>query len=271
MNSRTTRILWMLAVGLFAFIYVYERSWDDSEAASARADRLFQGLDVAGVTALEVTRSNVLIRVERATNGWRMTLPVDYPAQPTAIENFLNVLSGLNRHTYLSAQDITRSPEQLVAYGLQPHRASILLEKNEQRTELWVGAPTVVGDRVYVRKAGEEGVVVTDGTLTDWLPPNPDAWRDRSLITLDSISFDRFAIRQPELLPFEFQRTGKKGSWKIISPMDVRANHALIENLLNELQQVRVDGFVADGAGLDQDQYGIQAPNLTLSIGRGTI
>lgn len=270
MNTKTTRILWILAIGLFAFIYFQERTWDDSETASSRAGLLFPNFDGRGVTALEVTRSNLMIRVERTTNGWHMKLPVDYPAQPTVIENFLKLLGGLNRHTYLSAQELTRSTDQLAAYGLQPPATSLLLERNDERSELWVGARTVVGDRVYVRRAGEEGVVVTDGTLTDWMPPTPDLWRDRSLVHLKSISFDRLTIRQPELLPFEFQSAGGTRVWKIVSPMNVRANQALIENLLHELQQVRVDGFVADGSAVDQDQFGLQSPDLIVALGRGT-
>src|SRR5437867_2306360 len=105
MSARTTGWLLSVALGLFAWIYFFERHSLDSAARAEQATRLFPSLDPAAVKAIEVTRTNQVIRAERVGSRWRLTTPA-YPAQSTAIETLLQSLSELRRYGFVSAEEI---------------------------------------------------------------------------------------------------------------------------------------------------------------------
>src|SRR5438477_6021142 len=107
MNFKTTLYLTILALGAFAYIYLFERHTLDTEQRAERAMKLFPDFDVGKVASVEIIRSNNVIRVERAQDQWRMTQPAPaYPAQSTAIENWLGLFNALNRRASISAEEL---------------------------------------------------------------------------------------------------------------------------------------------------------------------
>src|SRR6266542_4696311 len=107
MNSKSTFWLMIVALGLGAYIFGFERHTLDSEARAQQAAKLFPDFDPAQVASVEILRSNNVkfIRAERANDQWRLVQPA-YPAQSTAIDNWLSLFKSLDRRAYLSAQDL---------------------------------------------------------------------------------------------------------------------------------------------------------------------
>src|SRR5437867_10802065 len=102
MNSKSAFYLTALALGVFGYIFFFERHTLDTEARLERAIKLFPDFDVEKVVGVEIVRSNDFIRVERTNEQRRLTQPA-YPAQTTVIENWLAIFHTLNRRDYISA------------------------------------------------------------------------------------------------------------------------------------------------------------------------
>src|SRR5207245_2336617 len=81
----------------------------------------FPGFDARQVTGLEIIRSNSgsVIRVERTNEHWQLSRPI-YPAQSTAIENWLGLFHSLNRRAF-SAEEL-QAQGGLAAFGLEDRR-----------------------------------------------------------------------------------------------------------------------------------------------------
>src|SRR5215510_15466899 len=107
MNSKSTVWLLIATLGLGAYIFLFERHTLNTEERARQAAKLFPDFDPAKVASVEVLRSNNVkfIRAERANDQWRLVQPA-YPAQSTAIDNWLSLFKSLDRRAYYSAQDV---------------------------------------------------------------------------------------------------------------------------------------------------------------------
>lgn len=269
MNPTTTRWLVALALGCFAYIYFYERHVPNSQERAERATKLLPDFVPAEVNSLEIIRTNPVVRVARSNETWRLTLPVNYPAQPTGIENFLDTLASLRRSVYIPAKEMLQQPGGLAAFGLDAPRFNVIVQQNTNRIELRVGGQAPLGEQLYVQLVGSEGVFVTDAVLLERFPLSADDWRDRALLNMKGLAFDRIEIRAGALSN-EIERNATNRQWRLTKPMSARANSQLIEQVLQILQNARVSQFVSDATAADLESFGLQPPQLELFLGRGT-
>lgn len=264
MNPRHTWLWVALAGGLFAFIFLFERHWERPEAGPPR---VLPGLKAAAVTSVQVRPAGALeIRADRTNGVWELTRPLRYPGQAASIENLLAALEQLRAATTISAGEVRQHPNATAEYGFDTPQVSLLLQPGDHR--LLVGARTPPGDQVYLQVVGVEGVFVVSAELLNLIPRGVNGWRDTTWVSLKNLTFDRVVVTSAERV-FEVQRDAAGQQW-LLRPLQVRADPAKIESALQELQQLRVTQFVSDQPGADLESYGLQPPELALTLTQGT-
>lgn len=264
MNSKQTKWLVGLALALLAFIVAVELRRPDL-ATSTPGGTLVPQLRPATVTRVELTRSNATFRAERAGGQWRLTAPLNYPANDLALNALLDVCSKLRPRQHVTGAEATR----LVDFGLQPPQATVLFQQGGQPVELRIGARTAVNDLLYVQVAGSDHIAITDAKLLELLPLTADAWRDRRLLSLTGLKFDRLRVRNGTR-DLVAQR-GTNRLWRIEEPKPVkRANTPRLDQLLTELQRWPVQRFVTDDPKAELDSFGLQPSEMELAFGAGT-
>jgi len=171
MHSKSTFWLMVVTLGLGTYIFLFERHTLNTGERAQQAAKLFPDFDPAKVASVEILRSNNVkfIRAERANDQWRLVQPA-YPAQSTAIDNWLGLFSSLDRRTYLSAQDLLAQPGGLTAFGLDSPQATVMIQQGTRKIHVLLGAKTPVGEMLYLQQVGSDGVFVTDSALLDRLP-----------------------------------------------------------------------------------------------------
>ncbi|MFZ9855054.1 MAG: DUF4340 domain-containing protein [Limisphaerales bacterium] len=267
MNTRSTWILVLLALALGGYTYLTERPAGLPGAVAVR----FTTFDPSQVQGIELLRSNGIVRVDRAGSGWRMSLPVVYGAQKTAVEGFLKSLSELQPRRMISASELSArgGTNSLKAFGFDAEPLTVKLEMASGSPLLYqIGGPTPLGAQFYFKQVGADGVFTGDDAFLGNLPPTPDHWRDRSLFDLRGQSFDRLEIRGPTA--FTAVRESTNGSWRLVKPLAARADSERIEALINALQVTPVAAFVSDSPLVDLAAYGFQPPESEFVLGRGT-
>lgn len=270
MNPKTTRILVVLALGLSAFIFFYERKLPDTEQRRQLAERLFPRFEAARATSLEVTRPNQgTLRAEQQNNVWTLTVPFPYPAQSTRIEALLNDVAGLTQHAYISAQELLSRTNGLAEFGLNPPLAKLIVQEDGRAIELVIGAKTLVREQVYLQIVGSEGVFVCDGALLEHLPASANDWRDTALLRLKGLTYNRLAVRTGPR-DVEAQLDPLTRLWRLTKPMPVRADSLVLDAFLGEFQRWQIASFVTDNPGADLESFGLQPPEVQFVIGQGT-
>lgn len=269
MNWKTTWCLVGLALGLWAFIWFYERHTRPTATTGQPPPRLVP-LQAAQVTTVQVRRTNqFVLRAERSNQGWNLTAPTFYPGQTYAIQRLLQNLEELTGPPCLQAHELAAQGRTLADYGLAVPQAAVVLEGAGQRVEVLFGAKTPVGDQVYVQLLGQPGIYLAPAELFDRLPQSHHDWRDPALVSLEGLTLDRFEVRAAGRgFAIVVDRTNQV--FQLIKPTLARADRAKVEALLRQIQTNRVAAFVSDDPRADLEAYGLAPPEAEFVFGQGT-
>ncbi len=265
MNTRLTWLLLLIASALGGYIYLTDFGPGARPPAAARVTP-FPRFELTQVTAVELVRSNTVIRVVRDEAGWRMQLPVAYPAQAPAIESLLESLSKAQPTRWLSDADL--GTNSLASFGLEAAALTVKLEVAGHPLLLQFGGPAPIGEQFYLKPVGTDGIFVMPNTLLARLPRSADYWRDRSLMPAEGVAYDRFEVRGKT--PGFEARKDASGRWQLTKPLPARADSARLETVIHSLRTARVSAFLSDSPNVDLEPLGLQPPENEFILGRGT-
>jgi hypothetical protein len=268
MNPRSTLWLGALALGLLAYIYFVEWRTPLSSGPSAAAVRLLPNLTPLKVTAVEIARSNQVIRAELVNDRWQLTNP-SYPAQSTGIQAFLAALLDLTAQEEISAQEAISADGGLSQFGLDPPLTTIKLQEGADVLQLRVGTRTLMGNKVYVQPVRAPGIFIADAAFLEYLPTSAKQWRNPLLMPLGVPNFDHIAIASGTR-SFKLERENTNRTWRLVEPMQARADFNQVQSLVRELSNARISQFVSDDPKEDLEGFGLQTPEAELVLGLGS-
>jgi hypothetical protein len=262
---------------VFAFIVLVERPIRMERLRQASRSVL-PGLDPATVTNIEIQPwgkpSIHAERVRLGTNIWRLTEPIRYPARGGEIEALLDSLAMLEWKDRISDQELRDRPDAQQQYGFVQPQFSILLQTGGQDRRLEIGDLSPLGDEVFLNLVGSTAICLTDADVLKLIPQNKDQWRDLSLLDLAKIPFDELTVRaaaRDKLL--DLRRDPTNRLWYMNRPWPARADSAVVNALLDQLQHSQVKGFVSDDPQADLEPFGLQSspqtPGLTMVFSNG--
>ncbi len=270
MNGRGTLFWFVIAVLLFGLIQVQRHLAPKPRPGPAR---VLPQIRAGQVDQVEIFRNGNTIEAERAKDAWRLTEPLAYPAQPYAIEHLLAVLQRLTPAAYISSSDLRGRTNADTEFGFKPPRASIVLRQPNYEARLLVGGLTGPGDQVFLQVVGVDGIDVVDASLLKWIPQTANDWRDKTLLDLKTLAFDKLdtisLTNGGKVL--QLQRDASAGLWRIvIPPIQARADNARLDELVGRLRNARVTSFITDDPNADLDSLGLQTPGFQLGLGQAT-
>jgi hypothetical protein len=270
MNPRNTFFLVVLAAGLFAFIFFYERH---RNLEPPPPPKLLAGLDAAAVTNVQVQiRGEDKINAERMADGsWQLTgrpLTGPYPAIGPYIENMLMALVGISPQIHISAEQLKGKRNVDADYGLEsPVVTIVAIQRGENMHTLQLGNLTAPGNQIYARVVGSDGVDIIATNSLRYIPHQLADWRDPVFVSLQGRVFDRITVTNGSKT-FTLQSDGTNSSWHI-APHE-RVNLVDLKNLFDQLQAIRVVQFKTDDPKADLEPFGLQPPELQLDFDEGT-
>jgi hypothetical protein len=268
MNSKTTGIWFVIAAILFALIFFFERQ---QRHANAEPAQILIHLQPQLVTSVQIIPAGVLeIRADRTNQMWLLTKPIVYPAQPAAVEALLDALQKLTPAMRLSAGELRERPDAEKEFGFDSPQISLVIEAGEQRWQLLVGNKTAPGDQVFLRVVGVEGVFVTDADWLKFIPRAVNDWRDTALVDVNQINDCDWIVVTNGAKIIELRRGATDHLWRMIRPLQARADGDRITDALQRLQTARVSQFVTDDPKADLSAFGLQPADLNLWLGRNT-
>jgi len=267
MNSKSTWYWGIAAVGLFAFIFLFERHL---RKPSAGPEKVLPGLHAGQITGISITPAGLpVIHVERTNDLWVLTQPVNYPALSPAVDAFVGALKNLTTYPPLTPAELRKHAKADEEFGFVSPQATAILFQGDQTIQVLFGSRTVPGDQVFLRVVGVENVFIVDAGLLSLLPRTVDDWRDRTFVDLGGLAFDRLAITNGANF-FELRRDTTNAPWRITYPTPARADNEKTTALLEQLSTLSVNQFATDHAHADLDSFGLQPPDLEINLSEGT-
>jgi hypothetical protein len=268
MNPRQTWFWLVLAAVLFGLVFARDRYFRGHEPGSVK---VVPNLKPSAVESIEITLTNSAeLRAERTAGGWTLTKPLSYPAQAASIEALLARLERLTPATSVRTEELKNRPKADEEFGFSNPQASILIQQQgDARIRLLLGSKTAPGDQFFLQVVGAESVYVVDATVLRLVPRTVNDWRDRTVLDLRTLAFDRIAVTNGTRI-FELQRDSTNSPWRMVRPFSARADGARIEQALDNLQSLRITQFVSDDPKADLESLNLQPPDMELTFSQGS-
>src|ERR1700722_6863731 len=245
MKLSTTLVLLAIAIGLGIFVWILDRR-SPGNRELARSAYLVD-LDRNDVTQLEIENGDSKTRLQKTSDGWRLTAPMADRADPKVIDTLLysaqflkrddsvtNLGKGEQKRNYLKQFGVLRSRLILRCIGKQTH------------VELQFGGEKAVEGSCYVRVDSKDDVFVTDDDLKNLVSKPPDFFRDHELTPFLAPEIDRIVLTQAA---GEIELVRQRDQWQIERPIKARASQAAVSRMLKKINETPVLQFQDEEAG----------------------
>jgi hypothetical protein len=241
MNPRTTGILVLVAAALGAFVYFYEIQGEAARTeAEEKAKRLFAEIEQNEIQWVEVTLpGSPPARIERREAKWHMTAPLDFPADAAVADAMTSTLASLTSESELE------NPPPPDEYGLGADARIVRFAAKDQEHTLRLGKDTPLGGGAYASAGGDAVYTVPKFKATS-LAKRSDDLRDKRVLSFDPQTVTRIEASWPggRVVLAREVKDETPGEWRLVEPIQGRADADTVADLLSDLELLRGDSFV---------------------------
>ena len=252
MRSKVTLVLIFLNVALAVIIFHFERSWR-TESVAREVRRRVLGAEAADIRSLDVTTGTPGggFSLERRADGWFLTRPVEWRANPSAVSRIINDLQFLDQETSFAVRDVVKNGQSLADYGLDHAKLTVSFASGGPdttgspavRTILRLGDATKVGQRVYLLSSDGERIHVIRRELADSLSMPLEQLRADTVLTIPVFETKALNVQAspPAGVLVLIQRASNR--WWFETPIPARADKDAVERAVNGLGFLRLREF----------------------------
>ncbi|HVZ89453.1 MAG TPA: DUF4340 domain-containing protein [Polyangia bacterium] len=263
MNRKT-----LAALGAFAVLVIVAvvalRQPEKGERASDRA-RPIPALDAAQITSIDVTKGGTTTSIKRDGANFRVTAPVNYPADPTFGRTAFESLGKMDVSDLVSEQ-----PEKQAEFEVDDKTGVRVVAKHDGTVLADIVIGKAVGAGTMVRQPGKNDIWEASGVTKYMFDKTTTDWRDKSITTFPAAEAEKLDVASKDGQKISLKKTGTKqgndDKW------DVTQSSVKIDNLDNSvpngvisaLASWKANDFADDAKPADT---GLDAPALTVSVG----
>jgi hypothetical protein len=261
MQTRNTVIMAVVLLAISGFVYFYEIVGRPEREEAERVAGLLVVFEDAEISELSVTTADGEVTATKTDATWRITAPVDVPADSIAIAALLESVRAAEQQRL-----VLEEAEDLAPFGLDEPIATLVLKRAEgDPIKVAVGKDTPVGASVYVRVGESRNVYSAMRPLRDEINKTLFDLRDRTVLnfasgTIQHVEYARDGLRAS-------LRRGGSG-WTAESPFVGSADAQSIDDLLNGLAAAEASAYVLDSTPDDAAlaEYGLDRPAATVTL-----
>jgi len=245
-------------------VYLVSNSLDSSLGKSTfdLRDKTALKFDQEKVDSVDLVSKSDTIRLVRSGDQWKLSKPVDAPADLTSVEGLIGQLHS----SQMSAlKDSPEEVKDLKKFGLDKPEVTATLGIGSARVVLELGSAAETGT-FWARDASKPNVFSISSGLADELRKKPFDFRRKEIFEFRPFNTTRFEIvRGKETRAFErVKGTGPNptDTWKQVVPADKAVDSSNLEGALLEFSNLRAQAAV-DKAG---PETGLNNPFAVITV-----
>ena len=239
------------------------------------------GPETATIQSLEIAGGHLAepVRIEKRQEGWMITRPTEWPANPHAVSRILNELMLLDHYTSFLVKDLAKSGLSLADYGLDKPQFTLTFtagvdtgaSRNAaaaplKTVTLRIGDTTKVGNRLYVLSPDGERIHVVGRSLANSLALPLDQLQADTIFNIPLFEVRSFNLQTgaPTNLRIRLRREGSR--WSFEAPILTRADRAQVELTINTLNGLHTQLFLDPATMPPADQTGLNTPTFRFTL-----
>ena len=261
MNWRTTLVLAVVVIGVFAYLRFFEMKQPSTGEARRQAQNVVN-FDRSKIDGIIIQNGDEKIEIRRRDNKWRLEIPIKDQADGALIENLLSDLETWQKEGTIPAKDIEADKSKLNEYGLNRPKLKLKLIGSDRPPEILFGKDAALEGRIYVRFDNSKEAFLAKQSVKKDIDKKAEEFRDKKLTDLTTAQVLRIALKTPA---GEMELEKKGDHWNIVKPLRARADDAKVGDLIAQITTARIQQFVADDHG-DLRPYGLAEPRGSITL-----
>jgi hypothetical protein len=234
-------------------------------SAAAVRDKTVFPFDREKVARVEIDGPRGTVTLARENNQWKITAPEALAADQTEASALLQKLQGLKAQAFLT-EDASGIPRYLAKPALR-----VIVTDDGGRASTLLLAPSSErrGNQpsAYAAVAERGPVALVSASALDDLGRTANDLRDRRLLgNLEPKDVQRVTVKRAGKTVV-LERKGE-GEWRMAEPTKGPAKSGKVDDLLYTARGLKWKDLVAP-RGEDAARYGLDAPELEITLGRG--
>jgi len=261
MNWRTTLVLAVVVLGVFAYLRFFEMKQPSTEEARRQAQNVVN-FDRNKIDGLIIQNGDEKIEIRRHDNKWRLETPFKDQADGALVENLLSDLETWQKEGTIPAKDIDADKSKLNEYGLNRPKLKLKLFGADRPPEILFGKDAALEGRMYVRFENSKETFLARQSVKKDIDKKAEEFRDKKLTDLTTAQVRRIVLKTPV---GEMELEKKGDHWEIVKPLRARADDEKVGDLIAQVTTARIQQFVADDHG-DLRPYGLADPRGSITL-----
>jgi hypothetical protein len=251
-------VLAVLVAALGGYLYFYEVPQAQKEAQKEK----LAGVAADAVTGVQLVYPDRTIVLTKTDKGWRLTQPVDAPADEAVVKSIVQAVTALEVQ-----KSLDEMPADLGPFGLdKPSTVITLSTKDGAQSPIQIGKNTTIGAKTYVRKGDAPKIYLTPSTIQTAINKQVKDVRDKQLLAFEDADVKRIEVAKPGAPALTLTR--KEGDTWTLDPGGVPADPTEVRSYVSALRTTRATDF-PDDAPADLAKYGLTTPRLTITVATG--
>ena len=267
MSWRKTVLFFLVLLAVAGFYYL--KIWRgnpaestfslSSDAARSPVHSLAHGKSIIRLTLRDSSKKTEISFSKTNGQKWRITKPIDYPAETAIVEGFSALLKLSPRLRQFSTEGVS-----LKEFGLDSPHLSICISTNQKPEEkcLWVGSDAPAFKGAYTKWGDESKYFLVDANFVAAFDKSLYSARKKQVFTLTDREIKTVRFRSPDH-EYELNHQGKQ--WWLDKP-----SHALVGSDAAELIFVSLNGIYVkeflDAHHPEDQKFGFKQPARIIQI-----
>ena len=250
-----TLLLAGVLAGLGGYLYFVELPEQRTEVVTATQAKQILPFAEAQISAIKVrSHSGEVVLSQTPGQPWAITEPLHTDADQRQVQALLRALV-----TGKVTRLVETHPVSLTPFGLDHPSTVVTLTAGDRQETLSIGDAGPLSSTLYVLRASDESVLLTDLAPKDFLNRTLLSFRRKELLQFNQQETEQLRLTYPttEMVLYAYEEKPKK-KWRIRYPIEAEADRTEIQALLFRLGDLKALAIVDPGPERDK-----LAPTLT--------
>ena len=252
--KKSTGILFLIAALLAASVYFFERKHTPASDTAGDSSKPTFTVSADAVTAFRLQHKGDTIALERRSDGWYLTQPLETRGDQPVVNAIASQISTLQTERTFPA-----APDKVASFGLE--HPDITLEftvKDGAKHTLRLGAKDFSGSSVYASVDNAKDVALLPQSIYDICDKPLEDFRDRTVLAVPAADAVSFTLHNKAGETLELR---KDTDWKIVKPRESLADSTAVGTLLQNVGSAQISHFASDSMA-DLAKDGLTQPAI---------
>lgn len=249
--------------GLGLYLYFVELPGQRTEVATATQAKQILPFAEAEITTVTVRgHSGEVVLTQAPGQPWAITAPIQTDADQRQVQALLRALV-----TGRVSRLVEEHPASLTPFGLDHPSTVVTLGAGTRQETLSIGDAGPLSSTLYVLRASDQAVLLTDLAPKDFLNKTLLSFRRKELLQFNQQETERLRLTYPstEIVLYAVDEKPKK-KWKIRYPIEAEADRTEVQALLFRLEDLKALAIVDPGPEREKLVPSLTKPKVKVTL-----